>query len=43
LKLAGIMEAYGVSKATVSKVRSGKQVRALRHWVALEELVARTE
>jgi hypothetical protein len=38
LKLTAIMDACGVSKATASKVRAGKQIPALRHWDALSEL-----
>jgi len=42
LKLAEIMAACGVSKATASKVRSGKQIPALRHWGPLQMLAERS-
>jgi hypothetical protein len=36
--LADIMNASGLSKATASKVRAGRQVPHLRHWAQLMEL-----
>ena len=43
VRLTEIMEACGVSKATASKVRAGKQVPAVRHWDALRILIETRE